>query len=352
MREVDWAGAGAVAREYLCVEPFLAQMTGARALSSAFEVGLVDLLGSEPQVSVQSAASRLDLDLRGMKLLLDMLRAHGVVEALPGDGGAYSVTPAFEAALRYRDLLEVKLWFANQVAPDVSHLMTALLFEPGKFKAHARIFNMFSYQHAIEATARNYEQTAGWMRLTTALTRHETPACMQAHDFSGVKRLLDIGGNSGEFALQLCRAYPALRATVYDLPLVCDIGARHVGDDPAGSRVGFERRDPASPAFPKGHDLVVFKSMLHDWPDAEVDGFLRRAWEALEPGARLMIFERSAFEAGGNAVGYGQWPLMLFFRSYRSPQAYHTRLEALGFHSVETTTVPLDMPFMLMTAVK
>jgi len=32
------------------------------------------------------------------------------------------------------------------------------------------------------------------MRLTSTLTRYEAAACMELHDFSGYRRMLDIGG--------------------------------------------------------------------------------------------------------------------------------------------------------------
>ncbi|RZJ20222.1 MAG: hypothetical protein EOO54_13715 [Haliea sp.] len=109
---------------------------------------------------------------------------------------------------------------------------------------------------------------------------------------------------------------------------------------------------PCAFAVPAGHDLISFKSMLHDWPDAEMEDFLRRAHDALLPGGTLLIFERGEMRLDGRQVAYGQLPLMLFFRSYRKPQAYGERLEALGFQSVQVRQVELDMPFILITAVK
>ena len=42
-------------------------------------------------------------------------------------------------------------------------------------------------------------------------------------DLAGRRRMLDVGGNSGEFLLQVCRRNPELQGTVIDLPLVCDV---------------------------------------------------------------------------------------------------------------------------------
>lgn len=342
----------AEARAYLCVDAFMVDMAGATALSTAFETGVVDHLAAHPSCRVGDLQNALKLDARGLQFLLGLLRAHGVLGTGTGTADALDLTPAFRAALGFRDILEAKLYFAKLVAPDFIQLLTALLMEPARFAEHARIFKLFSYQHALVSTLDNLAQTARWMRLTTALTTCEAAACMAVHDFSGYRRMLDVGGNSGEFALRLCRAHHALEATVYDLPVVCDIGAAHVAEAGEGSRIRFVRRDPAQTALPGGQDLVTFKSMLHDWPDAEMADFLRRAREALAPGGTLLIFERRQLPDGPGALPlpYGQVPLMLFFRSYRTPQAYCAQLSALGFEAISVSEVLLDMPFILITA--
>ncbi|MES2533124.1 MAG: methyltransferase [Pseudomonadota bacterium] len=339
------------ARAYLCVDAFMVDMAGATALSTAFETGVVDHLAQHASGSMDHLRDALKLDARGLQFLLGLLRANGVIDT---GTDALALTPAFRAALVFRDVLEAKLYFAKQVAPDLVQLLTALLMAPARFAEHARIFKLFAYQHAMVSTPDNLERTARWMRLTTALTRYEAGAFVAAHDVSRYRRMLDVGGNSGEFALQLCRANPALEATVYDLPVVCDIGAAHVAAQPEGHRVRFVRRDRAQPALPAGHDLVTFKSMLHDWPDAEMADFLRRAHDALAPGGTLLIFERRQLPVDNDALSlpYGQVPLMLFFRSYRTPQAYRAQLSALGFQSITVAEVLLDMPFLLITATR
>lgn len=344
----------AQARAYLCVDAFMADMAGATALSTAFETGVVDHLAEHPSSGVAGLRDALTLDARGLQFLLGLLRANGVVG---GEPDAPTLTPAFRAALAFRDILEAKLYFAKLVAPDFVQSLTTLLMAPARFAEQARIFKLFSYQHALASTPDNLARTARWMRLTTALTRYEAAACMAVHDFSRHRRMLDVGGNSGEFALRLCRAHTALEATVYDLPVVCDIGAAHVAraaEAGEGARIRFVRRDPAAPALPGGHDLITFKSMLHDWPDAEMADFLRRAHDALAPGGMLLIFERRQLADDTRALPlpFGQLPLMLFFRSYRAPQAYGAQLSALGFRSITITEVLLDMPFILITATR
>src|SRR5262249_53623999 len=147
------------------------------------------------------------------------------------------------------------------------------------------------YRRALKPSRENYEQVRAWMRITSTLTRYEARAGMRLHDFSGYRRVLDIGGNSGEFLLQLCRRHPELTGTVLDLPLVCEVGMEHLLAEPEGSRIGFIKADVRTDPLPSGHDLISFKSMLHDWPAEEADRFLAKAVQALPSGGALLIFE-------------------------------------------------------------
>lgn len=340
----------AVAARYpwLAVEPYVADFTGARALSCAFELGLVDLLAAGA-ASMGAVHERLACDERGAMLLLTMLRAHGVVE---WETDRVRLTPHFSAVLAFRDLLEARLHFAHLVAPDFLHLSTALFTDPQAFFRQARLFQLFSYERCFERTRENLEATARWMRLTSALTRYEAQACLDAFDFSGVRRQLDVGGNSGEFLIQLCQRHAHLAGTVLDLPLVCEIGRAHVADMGQGARIAFAEARGRDEPLPPGHDLISFKSMLHDWPDGDMRAFLARAHAALPSGGRVLIFERSWPHNLQHPLSYGQLPLLMFFRSYRTPDHYCTALEETGFRAIETVTIELDMPFVLIAATR
>src|SRR5688572_8220455 len=199
---------------FLAVDDFLRDLVGARALATALESGLIDALVAGPR-SPAELASSLRFDPRGLSLELDLLRANRVLERRSDEqrSDGVALTAAFEAALLYRDLLEAKLDFANLVAPDVFERFTALVNDPAGFQRDSRIFTLFGYQHSLEHNPENYRRTQAWVRFTTALTRYEAQACLHHHDFSRARRMLDVGGNSGEFVLQICRAHPDLHGT-------------------------------------------------------------------------------------------------------------------------------------------
>jgi len=335
--------------DFLIVDNYLRDVTQARALKTAFELGLVDRLLEKSPAAAPELSAALRVEARGLQFLLDLLLGAAVLDRA---SGGYRLHARFLQALAFRDLLEAKLDFAGFVAPDLIELFTGAIADPAGFQQRSRLFHLFDYRRCLEPTHANYEHTRRWMRLTSALTRYEARACLQAHDFAGARRLLDVGGNSGEFALQACRAHPALTATVFDLPLVCEIGAEHLLPHAERERIAFLPGDLRRDPLPAGRDLVSFKSVLHDWPEAETLRFLDAAVAALAPGGTLLIFERLPLDVTGHAPGFGLLPALLFFRSYRPAAFYRDALAARGLEGLQVQEVPLDVPFLLVTGRK
>jgi SAM-dependent methyltransferase len=346
---LDRAQGASADLEFLVVDEFIGTMVDARALKTAFELGLIDRLFEQRSGSVQALARALGVDAAGLRMLLDLLTANRVVEERAGD---VRLGRRFLDALRYRDLLETKLDFAGFSINDFADLFTALIKEPRGFAGRARMYQLFDYRRCLEPSSENYAHVRAWMRVTSTLTRYEARACMQLYDFGGHRRALDVGGNSGEFLLQLCRRHTQLSGTVLDLPLVCEIGVEHLLPEPEASRITFLKADVRSDPLPSGYDLIGFKSMLHDWPAEEADRFLAKAAQALAPGGTLLIFERTPLRVREATPPFSLIPTLLFFRSYRPPEDYAARLEALGLREVVVREIQLDTPFFVLSAKK
>ncbi|HYL79602.1 MAG TPA: methyltransferase [Candidatus Acidoferrum sp.] len=336
-------------RDYLRVGAFLGSVVGAHALATAFQLGLIDSLTEGRAAAAASLAAGLGLDAKGLRLLRNLLVAHHVIEE---DAEGIRLTGPFVESLKYRDLLEAQLEFAQAALPDFMQLLPVLVTNPGDFQRRSRLFSLFDYTRSVERSTENLAHTRYWVRLTTALTRYEAPVCMRYHDFGRHHRMLDVGGNSGEFALQVCRKHPGLRAAVLDLPVVCDVGREHVGSEPEAGRITFCEGDALADPWPDGCDLVTFKSMLHDWPEREAQRLLAKAAGCLAPGGTVLIFERAPIASGSGAGSYGLIPFLLFAHCFRPPDWYADQLRPLGFQGVAAHRIDLETPFSLVTGVR
>lgn len=329
------------------VAPFLRHGPSARALLMALELGVFELLAPDVPTAPDELRRMLSLPPESLALLVDLLAGQGALAR--DEAGRVTPTPALLAALAHRDLLEAKLFLGLAAERDLLAGLPALLGDRPAFMARAETFRLFDYRFA--ETGADPAAVARWVRLTTALTTAEAPAFLAHADLRGHARLLDVGGNSGEFARALCAATPGLSAEVLDLPGVCRAGEAHLAraapDAPVRFRPADFRRDP----IPGGFDLIAFKSVLHDWPDAEAETLLTSAARALPPGGRLIVFERNGRGLDRGPVTPDTAPHVLFAPWYRGPDRYVRTLERLGFE-IRLTTVEIDLPFLLLDARK
>jgi SAM-dependent methyltransferase len=335
--------------EFLSVNQFLDTEMDARAIKSAMELGLIDALSGGPAVLSSFAAERA-INPVGLRLLVEMLEANGVILRT---GDLVELTPQFAAVLRFRDLLESRIAFADLVWPDIHALFTSMLVDLPQFMARSKVFDLFRYDRCVEVTPENLAATSVWTRFTTCLTRYEAEAVLDAVDLKSVTTLIDLGGNTGEFAVQLCRRHPDIAAVVVDLPVVCELGRRHVTASTSAAlaaRVRFFPADMRKDALPEAADLVSFKSVLHDWPDADAERLLERGCHAVRPGGRLLIFERSPIELKGRKVPYSMAPDLVFLHFLRPAALYLATLARLGFEAIEHRQIELDIGFHLISA--
>lgn len=335
--------------DYLCVDDFMSNIFSARALATAFEIRLIDFLLQNRHATLDAITKQLGTDSRGMRLLAGVLLENRVVE---DRNGKLELSEEFTHALQFRDLLEMKLAIANFAAHDFLNFFSGLVWRPDELMGKARFCRLFSYDRCFNATRENYESTRRWMWITTTLTKYEAQACLKYHDFNRYRRILDIGGNSGEFVLRICKAHPGIQATVFDLPLVCDIGLEHIRSEPEADRISFIKGNALTDALPTGFDLITFKSMLHDWPEKEARQFIVRAAQSLAPGGTLLIFERGPIEDGEAELSYATIPIVLFYHSFRSPALYQEQFKELGLQDITVKKLCLETPFFIATAKK
>jgi len=334
--------------DYLCVDAYMESVVHARALATAFELGLIDYFVDNPSSNLNDIEKRFKVDGQGLTFLIDLLMANRVIEKRNGE---ITLSRQFSKALQYRDLMETKLEFANFVAADFTDLFTPLISRPDRFAQYSRMFDLFNYSRSMQRSSENYKRTKRWMRITTTLTRYEAQVCMHHHDFSPYRRMLDIGGNSGEFALQICKKHPEISATVLDIPLVCDIGAEHVRNEPEANRIRFIKGDALQDTLPEDFDLITMKSILHDWPEKEAKQIIVNAGRSLQTGGTLLIFERGPLEDCKN-LPYSMIPFLLFFRSFRTPALYQEQFMELGLQDITIKNLYLETPFFIVTAKK
>lgn len=124
----------------------------------------------------------------------------------------------------------------------------------------------------------------------TAFSAMEGMAVKAAYDFSGVGRLVDVGGGQGLLLGTILEGYPALKGVLYDLPHVvaqAEPLLRQAGVLDRVERVGGDFFE----SVPSGGDTYIMKSILHDWPDEACVKILKNCARAMQPGGRVLAVD-------------------------------------------------------------
>ncbi|MCQ2192940.1 MAG: methyltransferase domain-containing protein [Paludibacteraceae bacterium] len=107
------------------------------------------------------------------------------------------------------------------------------------------------------------------------------------------RSLLDVGGNTGRFAVQ-CIDYNAdVKVTIMDLPQQLDLMRQATNCHPSSERIGGFPANllDDSQAFPTGFDAIWMSQFLDCFSEEQVISILTRAAKSMSADSRLYIME-------------------------------------------------------------
>jgi hypothetical protein len=145
-------------------------------------------------------------------------------------------------------------------------------------------------ENPFELMEAHPEDAAHFNRSMLELTRGVAALLPHAYDFAGTKTVVDVGGGFGALLPPLLHANPGLRGVVYDLPGCADGSRKLMAEEGLADRCEFEPGDFFA-SVPRGGDVYLLKSVIHDWDDARSRAILRSCRDAMGDGARLLVLE-------------------------------------------------------------
>lgn len=164
-----------------------------------------------------------------------------------------------------------------------------------------------------------------------------SPLVVQAFDLGRFRHFVDLGGATGHLALEACRRYPNLRATVFDLPPVVASAREFLAASPEGSRIALVAGDFFTDPLPDG-DLFALGRIVHDWSVEKIRILFSRIHARLGRGGGILIAERLLnSQKSGPLRGQLQSLNMLVCTEGKERNAaeYRELLEEAGFRNVE-----------------
>ena len=303
-----------------------------KTLAAAHELDLFSRLSGTTGTTAGELAEALAIEERPAEMLLTGCAALGL---LVKDGGRYVNSPIAEEFLvrgkpyyfgGWVQMLDVRLY------PGWGRLAEAIRTNRPTTWDPDRQSSLFDGEDP--------RLLAVFWEAMHSLSTFTARALGQAVDLGGARRLLDVGGGSAAFDIELCRRHPDLTATVYELPKVAHIAAGKVEEAGLSERIGTVAGDfLADWSLPGGHDTILLSMVLHDWAEDRCRAILRKCWAALPSGGRVIIAELLVNDARTGPPAAALMSLNMLIetegRNYTAAE-YGAWLGDLGFHDVHT----------------
>lgn len=109
---------------------------------------------------------------------------------------------------------------------------------------------------------------------------------------SDVKRLMDVGGNTGKFSLKCVQYNKDVQVTVMDLPQQLEMLKKNVAGKEGAERIStFPRNLLKDNDYPQGFDAVWMSQFLDCFSEEEIERIVTNAKKSLNPNGKLFIME-------------------------------------------------------------
>jgi len=301
-------------------------------MTVADEVGTFAALSAQ-SLTVGELASQLAVGARALAIHLGVLAALGFVEQHEG---------------RWRATAATRTWLHPQAQGYQGPLLHGFRHSQ---PLHAQL--LATLRPEVKAEAHS-SAAAEWERgelsparaqgITAYMNAHSLAAAMAVGVqplFADVRKLLDVGGGSAIFSIEIAKSQPSLRATVMEIAAVCAEADRYISASGQSSRVRTESVNMFMQPWPTGYDAHFLSNILHDWSDETCRMLVRKSFDALPSGGRIVLHEMLMDDDGCGPLPAAAFSLLMLLgtrgRQYSVPEL-RSFLEPAGFIAVEASS--------------
>lgn len=306
-------------------------------LHAAVKLDLFSLLDDEP-LPAEELADKLGTDRDGLERLLTALVA---MELLLRDDDRFSCTRSAAIFLSRQSPLYLGhiILHHRQLMESWTHLDEAVL--------NGRPVRS-PYAGDDPEWRRNF--LLGMFDLAMLLA----PKLVAQIDLAGRRRLLDLGGGPGTWAIHFCQKNPELQATVFDLPSTRSFAEQTIARFGLQDRISFVAGDFLVDEITGSYDVAWLSHILHGEGPQEVRTILEQAAAVLEPGGLLLIHEFVLDDDGSGPLFPALFSLNMLLgtragRSYSGQQLFEL-LGAAGFKDAQRLDLGVPGPSSVIAA--
>lgn len=307
-----------------------------RAVLTAVELDVFTVV--EAGATASDAAAKIGADARATELLLNALVAAGLLQK---DGDLFRNTPI---AARHLS------------AHGKDDNRAAIMHTAHLWNTWSTLTD--SVRRGTAAPLKDMEERGDqWtVPFIAAMHRNATDrasAVVHAVGVANARRMLDVGGGSGAYAIAFAQANPQLFVDVLDLETVLPIADGHIEQAGLSHRVRTRAGDLRTEQLGCDYDVVFVSAICHMLDETGNRDLLRRCYEALAPNGRVVVqdFILEADKTSPKTAALFSLNMLVGTRagrSYSEPE-YAGWMEAAGFADVHRVRLPGPAGLMIGT---
>ncbi|MBC8088904.1 MAG: SAM-dependent methyltransferase [Phycisphaerae bacterium] len=249
-------------------------------------LGILDVLYKGVDVTMPMIVEKTGLSNYGVRVLLEAGLGIGLVTL---KDGVYKLTKTGWF------ILHDKMTIANMdFSHDVCYEGLATLDESIVKGAPTGLKAFGEWSTIYQGLAHMPEQaTKSWYAFDHFYSDDAYPSVIPMIARHKLGSILDIGGNTGRFALQCLRSDANIRIGIVDLPNMANAASATINEQGFGDRVSFHPTNMLDPqqSLPTGFDAVWMSQFLDCFSEAEIVAILGKVRASISDDAVVFIME-------------------------------------------------------------
>ncbi|MBC7802320.1 MAG: SAM-dependent methyltransferase, partial [Candidatus Parcubacteria bacterium] len=262
------------------------------------DLGILKALRTARQgLTLEEITGKVETSRYGVLVLLEAGLAAGMVRS---DGERYLLTET-GAMVMADELTRINMDFVHHCCFKAMYYLEDSIRE----RKPAGLQQVFGDWESIYPALSELPEPArtSWFRWDHYYSDAAFPQALPIVFERNHRRLLDVGGNTGKWAIQCARYSADVAVTVLDLPGQAAVAIKNVADLGLQQRITIQPIDllDHSRPFPKGHDAVWMSQFLVCFGEEDIVRLLGRAAAAMGPDSSLYVldtfWDRQEYEA-------------------------------------------------------
>jgi SAM-dependent methyltransferase len=283
-------------------------------------LGVADVLTDGPRTAAQIAGA-VGADAGALRRVLRGLVIEDVLAE--DDEGRFALTEVGASLIPMRGALIVRGEVYYRSAAGLLHSVREGV------PAFERVYGERFFDHL----AAHPDHEAAFQGSMAGRAEQEARDVVAAFDFTGSRRLVDVGGGRGILLAEILRAVPDLEGVLLDRDAALPAARAHLAAAGVGDRAECIPGDFFS-TVPEGADAYLLSRVLHDWHDDEARQILATCRRAMPAGSRLLVVDAVLPERANDrpaAIRMDLHMLMLFGARERTEAESRALLHEAGF---------------------